>query len=991
MKNAIVASFMLAFFFNSINSGNASNSVLSTGTWYKLSASETGIYVITYNDLLAYGIPVSTIDPRNISLYGNSPGEVPLLNSAPRPNDLQEMAIEVKGESDGVFDVGDTIFFYNHSQMTWQQDTASSRFHHIPNHYSESVFFFLKVGTAPGKRISDQQSLPSFSNTTTTYTEHAVHESELINLLRTGKEWYGEHFNSTSESVRTFPIMINDLTNGDSILINFNFVGRGTLGQPSTITMSIGSNSFTTQMNPVGGSLQDNYGTIANTSCVVFAPLGSDSLTFTFQSSDLNAEGWLNYIEVNAIRNLNFDQSPMSFRDSRRTGLGQILKHVLTANSGIKIWDVTSFNEIKNQLYILNSPQIFFNAAADSLKEYIAFGGSNYFQPNFIGTVSNQNLHSIVQKNMIIVSDKDFVNEAVSLAQYHQTVDNLSTAVVSSEQVFNEYSSGSQDPVAIRDFIRQVYHSASTSSDSLKYVLLFGSASYDYKNILGFGQSVMPTYESSNSINLTQSFCSDDFYTFLDSAEGRFETNEIPDLAIGRIPVKTTQDAQVVNKIMGYSSNSSMGMWRTKVTSVADDQDGNYWVRLMDTISNRIENFDCGLNINKIYIDAFTQHHDSITNLDTYPEARQRLEESFQEGSFVIEYIGHGGSQGWATERVLEYGFLDTVNNITNLPVIVAATASFNEIDDPSQTSAGSASVTNPNGGSIASISPTRVTFGSSVNNFTVKLNEKLFERSSNQRPTIGDVFFRTKQFMHIDPFTYSFVLLGDPASRIVLPENEIVVTSFSPDTISPWQPVQISGEVHDRSGALMTSFNGPLDITMFKPKTLHMTLGNDSLNLSNPGVPTPFRVWDDTLYNATVNVVNGSYSLNFIMPFNVDSGFGLGRIAFYANDGVVDAMGCYQNFVYRNLTPGIPEYSDLQIQLFPNPATDQIKCMLNNVVAKDWSYTLTGIDGRKLRSEKIVGQEFFIERNSLASGVYFLKIVDAKGKVVRVEKIVFE
>ncbi|MBK8585862.1 MAG: hypothetical protein IPN88_10735 [Bacteroidetes bacterium] len=198
---------------------------------------------------------------------------------------------------------------------------------------------------------------------------------------------------------------------------------------------------------------------------------------------------------------------------------------------------------------------------------------------------------------MIIVSDKDFVNEAVSLAQYHQTVDNLSTAVVSSEQVFNEYSSGSQDPGAIQDFIRQVYLSASTSSDSLKYVLLFGSASYDYKNILGFGQSVMPTYESSNSINLTQSFCSDDFYTFLDSAEGRFETNEIPDLAIGRIPVKTTQDAQVVNKIMGYSSNSSMGMWRTKVTSVADDQDGNYWVRLMDTISNRIENFDCGLNI----------------------------------------------------------------------------------------------------------------------------------------------------------------------------------------------------------------------------------------------------------------------------------------------------------------------------------------------------------------------------------------------------------
>ncbi|MBK8585860.1 MAG: T9SS type A sorting domain-containing protein [Bacteroidetes bacterium] len=232
---------------------------------------------------------------------------------------------------------------------------------------------------------------------------------------------------------------------------------------------------------------------------------------------------------------------------------------------------------------------------------------------------------------------------------------------------------------------------------------------------------------------------------------------------------------------------------------------------------------------------------------------------------------------------------------------------------------------------------------------------------------------------------------MGDPASKNFLPENDVVVTSFSPDTISPWQPVQISGEIHDRSGALMTSLMALLDITMFKPKTLRMTLGNDSLNLSNPGVPTPFMVWDDTLYNATVNVVNGAFSLNFIMPINIDSGFGAGRIAFYANDGVVDAMGCYQNFVLENLTSGIDEYSNVQIQLFPNPSTDKIKCALNNVVAKDWSYTLTGIDGRKLRSEKIVGQEFFIERNSLTSGIYFLKIVDAKGEVVRVEKVVFE
>ena len=65
----------------------AGNSVLSTGNWYKLSAYETGIYVITCNDLLNMGFPVSSIDPRNISIYGNGPGELPLLNNVSRPDD----------------------------------------------------------------------------------------------------------------------------------------------------------------------------------------------------------------------------------------------------------------------------------------------------------------------------------------------------------------------------------------------------------------------------------------------------------------------------------------------------------------------------------------------------------------------------------------------------------------------------------------------------------------------------------------------------------------------------------------------------------------------------------------------------------------------------------------------------------------------------------------------------------------------------------------
>ena len=995
MKNALAfkAGLTFALLLNFCNNSNAGNSVLSTGNWYKLSAYETGIHIITYNDLVALGIPVSTIDPRNISLYGNGPGELPLLNSDPRPEDLQEMAIEINGESDGIFDAGDTIFFYNHSQITWKvtgSPTSSWRFQHNTNHYSDSTYFFLTVGSVPGKRITDQQSPVTFTDSTTTYTGHAVHESEQINFLHSGQEWYGEHFNVISGQTIFFPVMLKNISPIDSTTFNISFAGKDTSGQGSLIFSFNGSSSLQ-PIPAVGTTAQDNYASLVNFSRYAYVPSSVDSLGLLLQSSNSNAVGWLNYIEINSICNLIFDDSPLSFRDSRKTGPGRIVKYDLIANTGIKIWDVSSFSDVRNQFYTVNGPLISFNSAADSLREFIAFDGSNFIRPTFIGSVPNQNLHSIVNQNMIIVTDESFINEATTLAQYHFTNDNLSTIVVTPQQIYNEYSSGAQDVVAIRDFFRQVYHSASSPSDSLKYVLMFGSPSYDYKNILGQGKNFVPIHESPGSINQTQTYCTDDFYTLMDSSEGQFYTNEIPDFAIGRLPVRNSPEAQVINKIMAYSSGSDFGIWRTKVTAVADDQDYNIHLIQSDMHANRIEGFDCGLNICKIYIDEFIQHHDTITNSDTYPDANLKIQEAFQQGSAVIQYMGHGNSQGWAEERILEYEFLDSVTNISNLPLILAGTVAFNVVDDPFVSSAASTAIVNQAGGCIASIAPTRLAYSSSNNNFVTRMNKNLFERSSGKWPSLGEAFLNTKKDVSVDPYIRSVSLLGDPAVRILFPENEVVVTSINSDTLSSGQAVQISGEIRDSNGSLLSSYNGLMDMTVFNTKTLHMTLGNDSSSTGNPGVPSPFYVWDDTLYYTSVNVVNGVFSQSFIMPFGLDSGFGAGRIAFYSSDGIVDAMGCYTNIVYRNLTPGIPEYSDLQIKIFPNPSIDRIKCTLNISDVKDWSYTLMGIDGRKLRSEKIISGEFYIDRKSIAPGVYFLRIADEGNRSVRVEKVVFE
>ena len=91
---------------------SANNSVLSSGAWYKMAVSSTGMYKLTYSDLSAMGLDVNILDPRNIHVYHNGGGILPKLNSGYYPDDLAEIPIYVYGEEDGVFNQNDYVVFY---------------------------------------------------------------------------------------------------------------------------------------------------------------------------------------------------------------------------------------------------------------------------------------------------------------------------------------------------------------------------------------------------------------------------------------------------------------------------------------------------------------------------------------------------------------------------------------------------------------------------------------------------------------------------------------------------------------------------------------------------------------------------------------------------------------------------------------------------------------------------------------------------------------
>lgn len=272
-----------------------------------------------------------------------------------------------------------------------------------------------------------------------------------------------------------------------------------------------------------------------------------------------------------------------------------------------------------------------------------------------------------------------------------------------------------------------------------------------------------------------------------------------------------------------------------------------------------------------------------------------------------------------------------------------------------------------------------------------MRLNSHLFELENSQRLTLGEIFKRTKRDMYQELYIRSISLIGDPAVKISFPVHQVVTTFISSDTISSWQQMQIDGEIQDRTGVLQSGFNGNVDVVIYKQKTKHTTLGNDSGLVVGADYPMDFFEWDDTLFTQNVSVVNGHFSLAFIVPALIDSGFNIGKIVYYAEDGSTDADGCYQNIILKNLTPSVPEYPGLEVKLFPVPAKEFVNCSISGLQTSGWEYELGGVDGKSLMRNKITSNQFLISRASLASGIYFLKLLDESGRVRYVRKIVFE
>ncbi len=913
----------------------ASSSVLATGDWYKIGITQTGVCKIDYNYLKTIGIDVDIIDPRNIKLYGNGGGMLAYANSTPRFDDLQENSIWVSGETDGHFDSGDYVLFYGTNQNPWSYNSTTREFNHQINYYSDTTYYFINVASNPGKRIAVRNSVSGATSTVTSFDDYTFHESELYNFLKSGREWFGEAVDYLNNSVAISTYAPNLITT-DTVYFRSNLAGRVTTPGINSFAVSLNNSIITSQnFSYVGPNTTDPYLVQLNIKQPFFSNSQSMNMKFTLNTTDQNGKGWLNYFEMNYRRELNASNSgsQFSFRDKNSVGAGNISEFRIsnTTNNYI-VWDVTDPMNVMEQQTVNSGGTASFSVNTDQLREFVTFDKQQFQIPIFREKIANQNLHSLAQADMILVTPSLFLQQAYELAEFHRTHDNLSVVVATTQQIFNEYSSGAQDVSAIRDFIKMFYDRATGLNDLPRFVLLFGDASYDNKYRIPGNTNFVTSYESPGSISQTQTYMSDDFFGLLDDTEGSWTGGEILDLSVGRMPIRSIEEAQsAVNKVKHYVSgnnsstdNPTMGNWRNVVTFIADDQDHNTHLRQADTLAMRVRNAYPLYNIDKIYLDAFNQ--ESTPGGQRYPEAHQAIVDRIQRGTLLTTYIGHGFELGWAHERVLEIADINNWTNYNNMSAFLTATCEFTRVDDPSRTSAGELVFLNPKGGGICLFTTSRLAFSSSNFNLCQKFFTHVFDDSSGEFPTLGEIFERTKVDYFSDPYVRNFLLIGDPAVRLSYPKYSIKTNTINGinisqpiDTLKALSKVTITGEIQDNSGIKTTTFNGTIFPTVFDKTITYYTIGND-INNDDPSTPQAFYLQKNIIFNGKISVINGDFSFTFTVPKDISFKYGRGKLSYYAHNGTTDAAGSDSIVVIGGINNNaVPDNAGPQVQLYIN------------------------------------------------------------------------
>lgn len=898
------------------------SSVLAHGDWYKFSISSSGLYKITYNDFIAMGVPAEKINSSKLSIYGNGGRQISSNNSLCTFSDLKENSIYVYDPNNN-FSQGGFVIFYGEGGTTWDFNKNENRWSFNIHPYSDQYYYFVTFSDSIGekKRVASISNQGLVADTTSISTrEYFLSKQELVNVYESGRLWVGKQFivNKTEE----YPLDLRTpLVDGNNNLVRPAIIEYKPAVQSETLTSFVFNynNTMIDTVNflptstdagpyPVDKTIRK---TINNIKTV------NNKVSVTFQGNSLS-KGWLNYILVNYDKKLQYAfPSILKYKTTELLAENKIVNNIISnvQNENIVVWDVTNWTNPTQIIGNYNSTDktYSFNLLSDSLRDVVVFNNnSNFNTIKPVGKIENQNLHASEPVDYVIITHPLFLEQANRLAEIHNAHNNITTKVVTTEQVYNEFSSGTPDFLAYKEYLRMLYNKYLPEGKNPKNVLMFGDGTFDNKNILKYNNNFVLTYQMDNKSVGDEHFPSEDFIGYLAPEAKGYYSMSLRDsikIGIGRFPAATVEQAEnLVNKSERYLlrndilTKDKITDWRNYSVLTADDADDgdSYFIDDVENIFEQTKLQQPQINAVKIYSDAYKQYASSSGS--TYPDASKAINQQMKKGCLIFNYVGHGSEDHLSSERLITITDIMGWTNYNSLPLMITSTCSFARFDMVDKPSAAEYSLFSKNGGMIAVISASRPIYANDSMN--KRFHQYTLETLSNNKTrTFGEAYTETKNDRTISPVSSDqrcVLLLGDPALRISLPQYKVVTTSIDGidpevenDTLRALANVTVKGKIMDADTNFISDFNGEIQITLFDKSSTYYTLDNE-----NNGSRLAFEQQKNILHKSKTKVENGIFTHTFTVPKDIAYNYGYGKLSYYAYSDSADAGGYCDKFV---------------------------------------------------------------------------------------------
>lgn len=876
------------------------NSVLSKGNWVKIQIEQDGIYKLTYSELKKMGFD----DPSKVSVYGY--GGWPLEEDFTKPyvDDLPAVPVLRKD---------DYILFYGRGTTKWEAQIRNENFTHTNNPYSVYGYYFLTDGAEV--KVPEQIKYDkTTSERIETFDDYLLHEKELVSINLSGRRL----FEKLSQSTQTFNDFGNPETLGiveGEIYVDCKFVPLTTTSEAQgEITLSFAGNKL------YNGNTYLQSGTYTKGKDMELAQKyeykAGDHLSVKLEykkSQQPSTDGYVDYIRLNVKRQLKTYNEPYTFFRSFKSR-NHISRFVIEgANSACMVMDITDPANCKIiETELTGSTMSFTIPESNSLREFVLIrtDRTDFPVPVSKGAVECRNLHGWSNKDMIIISPSTLRKEAERLKEAHETQDGLRVEVVTPEEIYNEFSSGTPDATAYRRFMKMLYDKAASKEDRPKYLLLFGDGAYDNRFVTESWskmsdkerENFLLTFQSENSLD-EKSYVTDDYFGFLDDASNEKSVESCPvDIGIGRFPIRSVSDARkMVNKVIRYMNNEELGIWKSETCFVADDggnadKDKNMHMEQADAAAKTVERQASDILAGRLFFDNYVK---DFSSSNPYEAVTSQMNKKLREGLSLINYTGHGNTTSWSDEKVLTQQIIDKFS-YSKLPLWITATCDFCRFDALA-TSAGESIFLNEKSGGIALYTTVRVAYADTNEIINRHFLESLFTQDANgQYPVLGDVVKETKR-KHTGPRNLNFTFIGDPAIKLNLPTYKIRISTINGKDVAldtpnfrAYDEVVVEGEILSQDNLSVDNFNGKLDVKVMDSK-ISITTRNNFRNES----AFKYEDYKNLVYKGSTQVQNGKFSFSFYVPGNISYSGKTGKMILYASDSEqkIEAKGNFTNY----------------------------------------------------------------------------------------------